>query len=316
MTVAGNGADNPVHQVFAAAFHGEAAAVLGVDQHLVSVYFAAGVGIYDGHAQGRERHDLAVFGGHGLDGHVSLGLDGDGVGLASTVAHGEVEIVTLLEILTGCKIEHHLQVGIGAGILVHMASAVDAGTAVTLCVGRTAQPHGRLGGHIHGFAVSCVCILHAVRILHRVGQHTAAAFIYEERAEADGVALDRHFRVQLGQILAHQTLGGLDVAGDALHIGNRHGGTLAVVYGGRGGVQIVGKGVVGGVVHFVGGRYVRPDQGHDAAGHGNGQRQRGGNGDHGALAQRPACFFLVSHGLSNLRQCVRGGVQRGKGFFK
>ena len=197
-----------------------------------------------------------------------------------------------------------------------MASAGDAGTAVALCVGRTAQPHGRLGGHIHGFAVSCVCILHAVRILHRVGQHTAAAFIYEERAEADGVALDRHFRVQLGQIFAHQTLGGLDVAGDALHIGNRHGGTLAVVYGGRGGIQIVGKGVVGGVVHFVGGGYICLDKGHNTAGHGDGQRQRGGNGDHGALAQRPACFFLVSHGLSNLRQCVRGGVQRGKGFFK
>ena len=40
------------------------------DQHLVSVYFAAGVGIYDGHAQGRERHDLAVFGGQSLDGDV------------------------------------------------------------------------------------------------------------------------------------------------------------------------------------------------------------------------------------------------------
>ena len=280
------------------------------------MYFAAGVGIYDGHAQGRERHDLAVFGSHGLDGHVSLGLDRDGVRLASTVVHGEVEIIALLECLAGCKIEHHLQTGIGAGILVHMASAADAGTAVTLCVGRTVQPHGRLSGHIHGFAVSCVCILHAVRILHRVGQHTAAAFIYEERAEADGVALDRHFRVQLGQIFAHQTLGGLDVAGDALHIRDRDKAALAVVHHRGGSVDVVGKGVVGGVVHLVGGGYVGFDERYDAAGHGDGQRQRGGNGDHGALAQRPACFFLVSHGLSNLRQCIRGGVQRGKGFFK
>ena len=91
---------------------------------------------------------------------------------------------------------------------------------------------------------------------------------------------------------------------------------LAVVHHRGGSVDVIGEGVVGGVVHLVGGGYICLDKGHNTAGHGDGQRQRGGNGDHSALAQCAAGLFLVLHGFSYLRQCVRGGVQRGKGFFK
>ena len=268
------------------------------------------MGIADAHAQRGEGQGLAA-GGQGGDGHVGAGLHGDGVGLPQFVLHGDVQQVALPEGRAGGEVQHHIQAGVGAGLLVHVALG-EQGIAL---VG-AAEVQGGLEGQVDALAVAHVCVADAGGVLHGVGQQAEAVLIDQEGAQFDGIAVHGHLCVQLAEVLAHQTLGGLDVTGDALHIRDRDKAALAVVHHRGGSVDVIGEGAVGGVVHLVGGGYICLDKGHNTAGHGDGQRQRGGDGDHGTLAQRPACLFLVSHGLSNLRQCVRGGVQRGKGFFK
>ena len=269
VVAAAHTAHHPVHQAAAAALHGELTAVLIADGQLVHKGLAVGMGIADAHAQRGEGQGLAA-GGQGGDGHVGAGLHGDGVGLPQFVLHGDVQQVALPEGRAGGEVQHHIQAGVGAGLLVHVALG-EQGIAL---VG-AAEVQGGLEGQVDALAVAHVCVADAGGILHGVGQQAEAVLIDQEGAQFDGIAVHGHLCVQLAEVLAHQTLGGLDVTGDALHIRDRDKAALAVVHHRGGSVDVIGEGAVGGVVHLVGGGYICLDKGHNTAGHGDGQRQRG-----------------------------------------
>ena len=203
--------------------------------------------------------------------------------------------------------------GGGAGGLVHVELNIDA--AALLVVGG-AQVHAGLQRQTVHLTVAGILIGYAFGIVHGVGQNAAAALVDKERLQCDGGAAYGELGVQLAEVIAHQTLHGIPVAGDALHVRQSDELTGVALHRGGGGVHIVGKGVVGGVVHLVGRGHVGLNKRHHSGGCGHRQRQGGGNGDHHAPVQGTMGLFAVLHGLLNLHQCVGGGVQRGEGLLE
>ena len=203
--------------------------------------------------------------------------------------------------------------GGGAGGLVHVELDIDA--AALLVVGG-AQVHAGLQRQAVDLAVAGLLIGHALGIVHGVGQDAAAALVDEECPQCDGGAANGEAGVQLGQVVAHQALHRLHIAGDTLHV--RYGDELTGValHRGGGGVHIVGEGVERGVADAVGGSHVRLDEMHYAGCCGHRQHQGGGDGDDHTLAQGAVGLFAVLHGFLNLHQCVGGGVQCGEGLLE
>ena len=249
-----------------------------------------------------------------------MGLDGNGIGLVVSAPDGEVEAGAGLVALAGDEVGHHLQAGAGTGAFIRVEFHVGKEIAAVLSVGVFGglAAEGQVGADgVHPrLAVAHIVVLEALGVLDAEGQDAAARLIHQEGAHCIGVARHGHGCVQLAEVLAHQPLRDGGIAGDALHVGGGDIVALAVLHGGRGGVDVVGKGVVGGVVHLVGGGYVGSDERHHAGGRGHRQRQRGGNGDDRALAQGAMGLFIVLHGPLNLHQCVGGGVQGGEGLLE
>ena len=287
-----------------------------MQRQLLCGQLPVGGGVAHGDAHGGDADHLAIGGGQRPDRGVGAGLDGHGVGLpalAAAIVNGEVEVVALLIRLTGGKVGHHVQMGGGAGGLVHVELDIDAAALLEV---RRAQVHTGLQRQAVHLAVAGVLVGYAFGIVHGVGQNAAAALVDKERLQCDSGAAYGELGVQLGQVIAHQTLHGIPVTRDALHVRQSDELTGVALHRGGGGVHIIGKGVVGGVVHLVGGGYVGSDERHHAGGRGHRQRQRGGNGDDRALAQGAMGLFIVLHGPLNLHQCVGGGVQGGEGLLE
>ena len=146
--------------------------------------------------------------------------------------------------------------GSGAGGLVHVELDIDA--AALLVVGG-AQVHTGLQRQAVHLAVAGVLVGYAFGIVHGVGQNAAAALVDKERLQCDSGAAYGELGVQLAEVIAHQTLHGIPVTGDALHVRQSDELTGVALHRGGGGVHIVGKGVIGGIVHLVGRGYVGLD---------------------------------------------------------
>ena len=131
--------------------------------------------------------------------------------------------------------------------------------AAALLVVGGAQVHAGLQRQTVHLTVAGVLVGYAFGIVHGVGQDAAAALVDKESLQRDSGAAYGELGIQLGQVIAHQTLHGIPVTGDALHVRQSDELTGVALYRGGGGVHIVGKGVIGGIVHLVGRGYVGLD---------------------------------------------------------